>query len=91
MPGVLRDTPSMSLSIDGALFAIQLDRTRVALVATSDGRLLANLEHPSDQTIGAIAFSPDSQTLAVACQTRFVQFWNLPELRAGLAELHLDW
>jgi WD40 repeat protein len=60
-------------------------------VDASTGKELATLTNPDPHRITKLCFSPDDGQLAVATENYGIHLWDLPGLRAQLAELGLDW
>jgi WD40 repeat protein len=63
----------------------------VQLIDPPTGRPLATLAAPDPQLISWLCFSPDGGRLAVACEGRVVQVWDLRSIRRKLAAMNLDW
>jgi WD40 repeat protein len=80
---------SLCFSPDGRSAALQPEPGVFRLVEVASGRELATLEDP-ERKVGPAAFSCDGARLIVNL-TEGVKVWNLRRIRAGLAELHLDW
>ena len=65
--------------------------TRISLFRASDFIPLATLELPDYRGIIALAFSPQSQQLAVTTENAgLAEVWDLWRVRANLAGLGLD-
>lgn len=88
--------PIGSYSKDGRIQAIALEHELIQLREVQTGRILATLDPPAPATIGeglsfgGMAFNETGDKLAVLTEG-FIQVWDLRRIRAGLAELRLDW
>lgn len=79
------------VSPDGRwLAATQQDRL-VHLIDLPTRQTLVVLEPPGESRILDLAFSPDGQRLAAACDRGEVQLWDLAALRRELAGHGLNW
>jgi WD40 repeat protein len=78
-----------ALSSDGRLFAWASGQT-TTVWGTSEKSLLLKLpaEHGA---IWYLAWSPDAQRLAAGTSAGGPMIWNIPKIRAHLANLGLDW
>ncbi len=54
------------------------------------GAVWGEIRHSDARLLAGAAFSPDGRQLVVATTSGVIQWWQLPELRAGLAEVGLD-
>ncbi len=54
------------------------------------GAVWGEIRHPDARFISGVAFSPDGRQLVVPTASGVLHFWQLPELRAGLAQCGLD-
>ncbi len=64
----------------------------VVLTDAGTGRPLARLEDPNQDGLTGLTFGPDGTTLLGVTDDSFTaRAWDLRKLRAGLAELGLDW
>ena len=80
-----------ALSSDGALLAIAAG-TRIGLVRTTDGTVVAHLETSRSGTYAPeLAFSPDGAQLTVCWENGLLTQWDLRALRRELAVRGLDW
>jgi WD40 repeat protein len=79
----------VALSADGALFAVGGTRT-VTVWDTKARKLLFAL--PEEHSFCSyLAWSPSRQLLAVGSADGGIAIWNIPQIRAQLAEIELDW
>ena len=85
LPGPMAFTP------DGRMFAIASTNWDVRLIDPATGRDLAKLTAPDPQPISWIDISPDGGHLAVGCDSRQVQLWDMHLVRRQLAGMGLDW
>jgi WD40 repeat protein len=76
---------------DGRMIALCPEVNLLQLVETETGRKIASLYSPMPKNLAHVAFSPDSQTLAVSTFDKDIQLWDLRALRQELARLNLDW
>jgi WD40 repeat protein len=82
---------NFAFSPDGEVWAIGNFRHGILLYSTATGRRLAILEAPNQAEFYWLTFSPDGATLAVSQRVGPAQLWDLRQVRAQLAALHLDW
>lgn len=54
------------------------------------GAVWGEIRHPDARLITGVAFSPDGRQLVVPTAANVIHFWQLAELRAGLAKCGLD-
>jgi WD40 repeat protein len=80
-----------SLSPDGRWLALPQSGDRIRLVEIATGTELVTLEPPRAFGLGFVLFSPDGRFLAGCGSREQVAIWDLPELRAELGKLQLDW
>jgi tetratricopeptide (TPR) repeat protein len=86
-PGVL----CSAFSPDGRVVAWGL-KGSVVLTDSESGAVLARLEDPHQDGLGALTFSADGALLFGPTQdSACVRVWDLRKLRAGLKALDLDW
>lgn len=76
---------------DGRIVAVGLPPFTISLIDASSGAWLTNIEHPDDQPINGMAFSPDDRWFAVAYNSHITQLWDLKLVRLRLAEIKADW
>ncbi|HEY7311587.1 MAG TPA: protein kinase [Gemmataceae bacterium] len=76
---------------DGKLLAVAPSLRQIRLVEADTGRELAALTAPHPEWVMGLCGSPDGRWLAVAYRNNLLQLWDLQQLRAGLAEMGLDW
>ncbi len=81
----------LALTIDGKILAIAHSLRDVRLIETETGRELATLSAPEPHPIHWLCFGPDGNQLAVVCENRLLQLWDLRRIRERLAEMGLDW
>ncbi len=81
----------VEISPDGQWLAIVQRGGIVQLLEQKTGKQIAVLEGPDGGRFFDMAFHPDGQALLLAQDHGVVQVWKLPELRAELAKLGLDW
>jgi len=79
------------LSPDGQWLAIVQRGGVVQLLEPKTGKPIAVLEGPDGGRFFDIAFHPDGKAILLAQDHGVIQVWKLPELRAELAKLGLDW
>ncbi|MES2708574.1 MAG: serine/threonine-protein kinase [Verrucomicrobiota bacterium] len=93
IPLATRSSLTVQLAFPGdfSVLAVNLTGDSVSLLEPATKREIVRLRHASPHAICAIALSPDSTRLAVFCTGHLVQLWDLPRLRAMLAEQNLDW
>src|SRR5947209_19498292 len=77
------------VSADGRLAVLNVWGSHYRLVEFPTGRELARLED-ADRHAHSAVFTPDGTRLVGLANTGVV-VWDLRRLRAGLAELGLDW
>jgi WD40 repeat protein len=81
--------PRTALSGDGALFAAGSSRS-VTVWDMEHKKLLLDL--PEERgPIWSVAWSPNRELLAVGSSDGGLVIWNIPEIRAQLATIGLDW
>ncbi|MBA4062319.1 MAG: hypothetical protein C0501_01170 [Isosphaera sp.] len=84
-------TGGVGFSPDGR-FAAWAGKGFVVLTDADTGREVARLEDPHQDGLHNLTFSPDGTLLLGATNDSFcVRAWDLRRVRAGLAELGLDW
>jgi len=81
----------ITFSSDGQVAAIPLTSYTVRLLDTKSWKELATLSGPEPQYLSSIAFNSDDSMLAIGCETKEIQLWNLRLIRQELAEMKLDW
>src|SRR5262249_30132487 len=74
----------------GLLATVHADQS-IRLASLATGAELVTLTPPVQQTVSGLRFDALGHRLAVATSQHEIHFWDLAELRRGLAELHLDW
>ncbi|MBI4659572.1 MAG: AAA-like domain-containing protein [Verrucomicrobia bacterium] len=84
----------MAFTKDGAIVAIASSRHTIQLLnlpntEANETKVIATLQSPDRSPLEILVFSPRNRWLAAATKDQTVQLWNLPLLRAGLAELNL--
>jgi tetratricopeptide (TPR) repeat protein/WD40 repeat protein len=85
------DARGVGFSPDGRLAAWNA-KGGLVLTDPETGRVLARLEGPHQDNMSVPSFSPDGTLLIASTDDSFcVRVWDLRKLRAGLAELGLDW
>jgi serine/threonine protein kinase/WD40 repeat protein len=81
-----------AFSCDGKLLALGDAPGVVRLMAADTGAEIARLTAPEQDRLAPCCFTPDgTQLLAIAVETRVLRVFDLRAIRAGLAELRLDW
>ena len=80
-----------AFSADGRLLAALGSQWDIWLVDVASGQRIATLTSPEPSMTGALAFSPDSASLAAARSDETVTVWDLTTLRRLLAAEGLDW
>ncbi len=84
--------PSAAFSSDGKLLALGDEPSVVRLVVTDSGAEIARLTIPEQTRLMPCCFTPDgTQLIAIGNGTKALYMFDLPAIRAGLAELDLDW
>ncbi|HEY7308776.1 MAG TPA: WD40 repeat domain-containing serine/threonine protein kinase [Gemmataceae bacterium] len=84
--------PLGAFSHDGNLLALGDVPGMIRLVVTDSGAELARLTAPERSRLFPCCFTPDgTQLIAVGDDTRDMHIFDLRRIRAGLAELDLDW
>lgn len=78
-------------SSDGQWLAIVQRGGVVRLLEAETWKERAVLEGPDGGRFFDIAFHPDGESILLAQDHGVIQVWQLPELRAKLAKLGLDW
>jgi eukaryotic-like serine/threonine-protein kinase len=86
----------IAFSADSAIVAIERDsqsyQGSVALVESSTGRELVQIDDPDGSRTAEIVFTPDgTQMIATLLDQPVVRIWDLRAIRRRLAELGLDW
>jgi WD40 repeat protein len=76
---------------DGRTMAVAADAGVARLADVETGQQLVTLKAPRSGILHKLTFSPDGTRLAVATESHFIQLWDLPLLREGLARSGLDW
>ena len=84
------DVGSPSLSPSGGLLAMAMGKS-VRLIEAATGREVAQLEGPSRENLGVIAFNSDGTMLAATPDKRSMFVWDLRAIRRELAAIGLDW
>jgi serine/threonine protein kinase/WD40 repeat protein len=83
---------SGAFSCDGKLLALGDEPSVVRLVVTDTGAEIARLTVPEQARLLPCCFTPDGTKLvAVGNETSAIYVFDLTAIRAGLAELDLDW
>lgn len=82
---------ALSISPDGTVAAVLLDRSRVTFLSVASGTELLTLAHPMPEAGTSVLFSPDGRFLAVGNETHVVHLWDLAALRRELGELGFGW
>src|SRR5207244_4155038 len=81
----------VAFSPDGRLLAGET-AGRFRLIDLETGRELVQLEDPEQARPAFLTFSPDGSRLLVSSNLgQAVHIWDLRALRAGLADIGLDW
>ena len=84
--------PSGAFSCDGKLLALGDTPGVVRLVVTDAGAEIARLTAPEQERLLPGCFTPDgTQLVATGIETGALYVFDLRAIRAGLAELDLDW
>jgi WD40 repeat protein len=78
-------------SPDSKVLAVVHSETIVQLLDTETGLELATLEPPDARLVNWLAFYPDGSQLAVGCNSRQTQIWDLRLIRQKLSAMNLDW
>lgn len=76
---------------DMSSLAIATSPNRVCLTTIPDGVVQATFEVTHRNGVSALRFTPDSDRLICLSPSAGVTVWNIPAVRAGLAEIGLDW
>ncbi len=83
---------SAAFSCDSKLLALGDELSVVRLVVTETGAEIARLTVPEQARLLPSCFTPDGTKLvAVGAETSALYLFDLAAIRAGLAELDLDW
>jgi hypothetical protein len=85
-----RGLDKVALSADDEWLAVQGSRGSVSLWDLQTRELLVALPEEL-ATVWDLAWSPDRQRLALGLSDGRLVLWNIPRLRARLAEIGLDW
>jgi serine/threonine protein kinase/WD40 repeat protein len=81
-----------AFSADGKLLALGDAPGVVRLVVPDTGAEVARLKLPEQTRLAPACFTPDgTRLIAGGLETRELYVFDLPAIRAGLAELDLDW
>lgn len=80
-----------AFSRNGRYFAYTPRHGVVCLGDPRTGSVLAELPSRGGGVIQSLAFNRAGDKLAVATGNRVIELWNLPQLRASLAAMNLDW
>jgi serine/threonine protein kinase/WD40 repeat protein/tetratricopeptide (TPR) repeat protein len=81
-----------AFSPDGSLFVAASKLGVVRLLETGTWRELARLEDANQASDVWLGFTPDGSRLLTVCdEDRNIHVWDLRAIRAGLAEMGLDW
>ena len=80
-----------AFSADGRIIVLCPEVNLLQLVQADTGRKIASLYSPMPKNLMHVAFSADSQTLAVSTLDKDIQLWDLRALRQELASLNLNW
>jgi WD40 repeat protein/tRNA A-37 threonylcarbamoyl transferase component Bud32 len=89
-PGEFIGTGIVALSPDGNWLAASPSPSTIAIWDTRNRKRLLTL--PAERMmVWSFAWSPDGRQLAVGLADGGLSVWNLPEMRAQLATLGLDW
>ena len=81
----------LSFTPDGSILAAGSTNGDTRLIEMASGKELAKLEDPN-QSFGDSTFTPDGARLVVSSDNdKAIYVWDLRLIRAGLAELGLDW
>jgi serine/threonine protein kinase/WD40 repeat protein len=81
-----------AFSRDGKLLALGDEPCVVRLVVTGTGVELARLTAPEQTRLQPCCFTPDgTQLITLGIETTALHIFDLRAIRAGLAELDLDW
>jgi WD40 repeat protein len=87
-----RLNPAAAFSPDSKLLALGDAPGVVRLVATDTGAEIAKLTAPEQIRLAPCCFTPDGgRLIAVDVETSALHLFDLQAIRAGLAELDLDW
>jgi eukaryotic-like serine/threonine-protein kinase len=80
-----------AFSPDGRWLAVTQNDRDIHLIDFTSRQTAGIFEGPGESRVLDVAFSPDGQILAAARERGEVQLWNLPAVRAELANLQLAW
>jgi WD40 repeat protein len=84
--------PLGAFSCDGKLLGLGDAPGVVRLVVPSTGAEIARLTAPGQARLSPCCFTPDgTQLLAIGLETGALHLFDLRAIRAGLADLDLDW
>jgi serine/threonine protein kinase/WD40 repeat protein/tetratricopeptide (TPR) repeat protein len=82
----------VAFSADSKMLAFETGYGVVRLVDSETGREWARLIDPDQERAGGLTFTPDgTQLLTTTTDGPAVHAWDLRAIRAGLAEMGLDW
>jgi WD40 repeat protein len=82
---------AVTFSPDSRLCAVIVPPNHVEVVDSEWGSKLVSLHTPEPHLLTRVAFSPNSQLLAVASLDHYAILWDLTKLRGKLRDLGLDW
>jgi tetratricopeptide (TPR) repeat protein len=80
-----------AFSPDNKLLALETGWGAVRLVDPSTAKEYARLEDPNQDRARSMTFSPDGRKLVVNGEGQSIHVWDLPAIRAQLADRRLDW
>lgn len=82
---------SVSFSRDGSLLAISTNHEVISLLDGQSLKELASFVAPGMDRLAVFHLSPNGRQLVGTTVSGVIHIWNLPDVRARLAEMELDW